>query len=66
MRIELDENASITMVIALVVTLLMVVTFNARACSQAQNRETTERCKALIESKADPVSVNATCGRTPQ
>jgi uncharacterized membrane protein affecting hemolysin expression len=66
MRIELDDNSSITLVIALLVALLTVVTFNARACSQAQNRETTERCKALIEARADQVSINSTCGRQPQ
>jgi len=66
MRVELDDNTSLVGVVLLVVTLLATVAFNARACSVATNRELTERCKALIEAKADPVTLNTTCGRVTQ
>jgi uncharacterized membrane protein affecting hemolysin expression len=66
MKIELDDNSSITLVIAILAALLALVALNARACSVNQNEQLTARCKALIESKADPVTINSTCGKISQ
>ena len=66
MKIELNESAGITISISMVVVLLMILITSVKACNNQNNREITERCKALIESKADILTINETCSKVSQ
>jgi hypothetical protein len=66
MRIELDDNSTLSLCAGMLATLLILVAFNARACTVGTNQELTKRCQSLIESKADPVTINSTCSRVTQ
>jgi hypothetical protein len=61
MRIETDEQTTWTVLVVAFAVLLLTMIFQVRGCDQHLTGLRSERCKALIEANADPVTIYEVC-----
>lgn len=62
-QLELGDNAATVSGITVVGAFILCLALAGRSCTINYNATMTERCKALVEAKADAVTTHSVCSK---